>query len=433
MLPSATVPASLLEVLAVVRSCFTAPTFATLCSLVTGVLSADGPRTVTGIWTVLGLAGRVHWSRAHRFFSRAVWDADEFGVALARAVAARFIPCGGALTAVVDDSLFHRYGKKIFGAAWQHDGSARGRDGIGRGNCFVVLGLVVMPPFSSRPVCLPVLFRLHIPKVSASKTEQARELAGLLAAAFPDRGLHVVGDALYRGPAWRDLPDHVTFTTRLAVNAVLYAPAPPRTGKRGHPRWRGDRLGIPAEIAATATWRTTTITLYGQTKTVQVFAVVCLWWDSLHRTPVKVVLMREEDSHRAYDWALVSTDTAATGEDIIARYGWRWSIEQAIKDAKRLLGAGDAHNRTRRAVERTVPFVMACQAIAALWYDHVGQVTVDLATRRTAAPWYRHKASVSMIDILVAFRRARITTITTAHTASDVITQTLPTRQSTAA
>ncbi|MEV0372466.1 hypothetical protein AB0I10_21980 [Streptomyces sp. NPDC050636] len=56
----------------------------------------------------------------------------------------------------VDDTLFKRRGKKVFGAAWQHDGSAAGRDGIGYGTCFVVLGLIVDLPFMARPVCLPV-------------------------------------------------------------------------------------------------------------------------------------------------------------------------------------------------------------------------------------------------------------------------------------
>jgi hypothetical protein len=308
-----TVPASLLVVLEVVRSCFTAPSFETLSWLVGGVLSTDGPRTVTGMWTAAGQAGHRHWSRAHRFFSRAVWDADRVGLALAGAVVARFVPAGGDLTLVVDDTLFLRCGKKVFGAAWQHDGSARGRDGLGRGNCFVVAGLVVTLPFMRRQVCLPVLLRLHLPKVGKSKTGQAREMTDLLIAAFPGRRVHVVGDALYRGPAWLDLPARATFTTRLASNAVLYEGEPPKTGKRGHPRWKGERLGTPADLAAGAAWRTTTVNLYGEQETVQVYEVVCLWWGSLHRTPVKVVLMRRPASPRAYDWALVSTDVTATG------------------------------------------------------------------------------------------------------------------------
>lgn len=407
------------------RSCFTAPTFATMCSLVTGTLGATGRRTVTGIWSAAGLAGRSHWSRGHRFFSRAVWDLDRVGLALARAVVAAFVPADGAVTVAVDDSLFPRYGKKTFGLAWQHDGSAKGRDGLGRGNCFVVAGIVVSLPFMDRAVCLPVLFRLHIPKKhpdrTAAKTGQARELADLLAGAFPDRKIHVVGDALYRGPAWLDLPKNMTFTTRLPSNAVLYAPEPPPTNKRGHPRWKGDRIGTPAEMAAKATWRKATVRIYDQVEEVLIAETVCLWWGSLHRTPVKVVLMRRAASTRAYNWALVSTDATATAETIIVRYGGRWSIEQAIKDGKDLLGAGDAQNRVRKAVERTVPFTMACQTVATLWYARAGEAADDIADRRRRAPWYRHKTHIAMTDILTTFRRARITEVLAAQTSPQVI------------
>ena len=103
-----TVPSSLLIVLEVLRPCFTAPSFTTMAALVTGVLSGNGPRTVTGMWQAAGLAGQAHWSRAHRFFSRAVWDLDQVGLALARAVVARFVPRGAAVTLAVDDTLFHR-------------------------------------------------------------------------------------------------------------------------------------------------------------------------------------------------------------------------------------------------------------------------------------------------------------------------------------
>lgn len=67
-----TVSPSLLIVLEVLRPCFSAPSFATMSALVTGALSASGARTVTGMWQAAGLAASSHWSRAHRFFSRAV-------------------------------------------------------------------------------------------------------------------------------------------------------------------------------------------------------------------------------------------------------------------------------------------------------------------------------------------------------------------------
>ncbi|MEU9057271.1 transposase [Streptomyces sp. NPDC048384] len=416
-----TVPASLVEALGILRSCFTAPTFATLCALVTGTLSATGRRTVTGMWAAAGLAGRSHWSRGHRFFSHAAWELDEVGPALACAVVALFVPRGGDVTVAVDDSLFPRFGKRVFGIKWQHDGSARGRDGLGLGNCFVVAGIVVTVPFMERHLCLPVLFRLHVPKQSTSKTTQARQLVDLLIAALPGRRVHVVGDALYRGPTWRDLPPGATFTTRLASNAVLYGSEPPPTGKRGHPRWKGDRLGTPTDLARIVTWRKATVKIYDKVEEVFVAERVCLWWGSLHRTPVKVVLMRRVHSKRLYDWALVTTDTAATGEAIVIRYGARWSIEQANRDGKEVLGAGQTHSRLKRAVERSVPFVMACQTIAVLWYAQAGRAATDLTVRRTHAPWYRQKTHISMIDILAAFHRARIQEAIAAQASARVI------------
>lgn len=232
MLSLVTVPSSLLEVLAVCQGAFGAPGFATFVALVVGALGAVGPRTVTGMWAGAGLAGRVHWSRAHRFFSHARWETDTVGLLLARLVVEVFVAAGAQVTVAVDDTLFGRFGKLVYGAAWQHDGSAKGRDGIGRGNCFVVVGLVVAVPFMGRSVSLPVLFRLYKPKDGPSKVEHARAMVNLLARALAERKIHVVGDALYRGPAWRDLPGNVTFTVRLSSKAVLYGRAPAPTGRQ---------------------------------------------------------------------------------------------------------------------------------------------------------------------------------------------------------
>ncbi|MGW3473230.1 transposase [Saccharopolyspora sp. NPDC000995] len=112
----------------------------------------------------------------------------------------------------------------------------------------------------------------------------------------------------------------------------------------------------------------------------------CLWWGSLHRRQVTVVLVRETDSTGPYDIALVSTDTSASAETITARYADRWSVEHTIKDSKSLIGAGDTANRLRRAVERSVPFAMLGLTILILWYAANGTSDTDLATARTRAP-----------------------------------------------
>src|SRR6266511_131262 len=328
-----TVPPSLLIVVEVLRPCFTAPWFATMSSLVTGALSASGPRTVTGMWQAAGLAGRVHWSRAHRFFSRAVWDPDRVGLALARAVVASLAPGGAAVTVAVDDTLFHRYGRKVHGAKYQHDGSARGRDGIGRGNCFVIVGVVAAVPFLARQVCLPALFRLHIPKTSASKTEQARSMVDLLARPCPG-----APSTWWRRPASADRPGAACPPASLHhPPGRQRGPAPTRTrrtGRRGHPAWKGERLGSAAEIAAAATWRRTRVTRYGTTETVDLAVITCLWWGSLHRTPIRVVLVRGTSQARPYTLAPATTDLASTGGQIVARYASRWSSNSRSRTAR---------------------------------------------------------------------------------------------------
>jgi hypothetical protein len=308
------------------------------------------------LWIAAGLAGRAHHGRAHRFFSAAKWCPDTVGLLLAAAVIAVFIPDGQPVTVVVDDTLFHRYGRKVFAAFWQHDGSARGRDGIGRGNCFVIFGISCYVELVGRPMFFPLLFRLYQPKRGPSKPELARQMTGIFAAALHPRRMHLVADAAYRSKLWRALPDRWSFTTRLAANATLYAPAPPPTGKRGRPRTKGALLGKPADLAAAATWtRGATANCYGKTSIVQLATVRCLWYSSLGKVPVNVVLVRDPGSARAYDIALVTTDLAATAAQVVARYAARWPVEQSIKDGKDLLGAGDAQNRLPAAVARTVP------------------------------------------------------------------------------
>ncbi len=60
------------------------------------------------------------------FFSRARWSPDLLGVSLSHLIVRRLLPEGAVLTVVADDTLVKRRGEKVFGAAWQHDGAAKG-------------------------------------------------------------------------------------------------------------------------------------------------------------------------------------------------------------------------------------------------------------------------------------------------------------------
>jgi len=362
MLPDPTVPPSLMAVLEKLGT-FTAPSLRTFAALVTGMIAATGKRTVTGMLTAAGLAGSWSHDRAHAFFSRASWNAETLGLVLSHLIVRTLLPETAVLTVAVDDTLFKRSGKKVFGAAWQHDGAAKGPKPVGRGTCFVVVGLVVQLPYLSRPVCLPVMARLWRPKTGPSKVELAASMIRLLADCHHQRTLHVVADAAYHGKALRELRGNVTFTTRLPANAVLYDLAPPRTGRRGRPALKGARLGSPADLAATARFRKTQVNRYGRTETVYLAEINCLWYGSFHTQQVRVILLRDDGTESGYDLALVSTDHDSPAATVVGRYAWRWSIEVTFAEARDLLGVGQARNRTENAVHRTVPFGLYCYSI----------------------------------------------------------------------
>ena len=163
MLPPLNLPASLLSVLMTVRPCFTAPTFTTFCGLVAGLAGQVRRRTVVGM--LLGACLQHLWphDRAHYFFSRARWQLDELGLAVARLVVELLVRPGADVIVALDDSVCVQAGRKVHGTGWQHDGSAKNPQKLSFGNCFVTVGIVVALPFCSRSWCLPVLARLHLP------------------------------------------------------------------------------------------------------------------------------------------------------------------------------------------------------------------------------------------------------------------------------
>jgi hypothetical protein len=260
----------------------------------------------------------------------------------------------------------------------------------------------------SRPVALPVLAKLVIKDTnSASRLWLARRMAGMLAGALPGRHIRVVADAAYAGKELKKLPPGITWTTRLRKDAALHDLPPGHTRRRGRPRAKGGRLPSLAELAATASFAPVTVTRYGTAATIHAAVITCLWYSVFGSRPVTVLLIRDR-STAGYDLALVTTDTAAPAAQVIERYAARWSIEVAIEDARQVFGAGQARNRTARAVDRTVPFQLACQAVAVTWYATAGHHPADVEGHRARAPWYTSKTQPSTADMAGKLRRVLI-------------------------
>ena len=415
MLPSPTLPVTWRGLLEMFRPAFRrSRTFGLFVLLATGLVAQTARRTVVGMLVGAGVAAVVSFHACCRFFSQHRWDVDRIGLVLARLIVDRLLDAGAPIVVVVDDTLFRRWGPKVFGAFWTHDGSGQDPGALGRGNRWVIAGILVRLPFCAHPVCLPVLLRLWRGRGTASPVQLARELILLLAQEFPDRCIHAVGDAAYHGKAL--LVERTTVTTRLPANAALYAPAPPGTGRRGRPRLKGDRLGTPAEIAAAATWRQVTVSRYGRRDTAEITVIDSIWYGAFGNTEGRTVLVREPGSEKVLP--IFTTDTTSDTETVVTRYADRWPIEVAITGGKQLLGIGQARNR-QRAVERTVPLSFCVYSLVVVWYTLHGYHPDDLTGRRADQPWYWHKDDIAFEDMLAKLRRtlvaARITGVDAAQ------------------
>jgi hypothetical protein len=123
---------------------------------------------------------------------------------------------------------------------------------------------------------------------------------------------------------------------------------------------------------------------------------------------VRLILARDEHTTAGYDLALVTTDLTATPGTLVMRYAARRAIEQAFADARNIPGAGEAGNRVRLAVERTVPFGMLVHTLIVIWYARSGHDPADIDDRRAAQPWYRTKTQPAFEDMLIKLRRTLI-------------------------
>ena len=199
---------SFLDLLQPLSVAMTAPTFDSFVTLLTEWVFARR-RTVTGMILAAGAAvGAKHYSAYHRVFAAARWSLDEVGLAVLD-LALR--PCGdGAVLLAVDDTLARKRGKRVFGVGMHHDPliSSRRTTVTSWGHCWVVLGVVVRPPCcGGRWFCLPVLFRLYVPKSVATakrlayrtKPQLAVEMWPAACGRHAGRRFHAVGDTAYGG------------------------------------------------------------------------------------------------------------------------------------------------------------------------------------------------------------------------------------------
>jgi hypothetical protein len=412
------------------RSVFTAPTFATFLHIATGWCLSHRHRYVTELIQSAGAVHHGHHSRYHRFFANAAWSLDDLFEALAREAVATFYPEGTTIEAGVDDTLCRKRGLTIFGTGMHHDPliSSRKRVHVSWGHDWVILSLLVpSPPWSPTKVwAVPVGVRLYRNRqgLTKGKRGQARakegkrrppdpnhrtrpelavELIGRFATLFPRRRIVVSGDSAYGGKSvLQHLPEGVDLISRVASNAALYQPAPPRLAKqRGPARKKGARLPGMSEWAADATpWEEPEFDRYGLHAKLKVKTIRALYYKAGKDRLLTIVLVRDTAGGRP-DQMFYCTRTDWDARAILSHYANRWSVEVMHFNAKRMMGLEDPANRTPLAVERTAPVGLVLYGLTLVWFDRAGHRSASFPDR----PWYPGKAEPSYADILTALRR----------------------------
>src|SRR6266581_4843326 len=238
----------------------------------------------------------------------------------------------------------------------------------------VVVCLRVDPPWGGTPIALPLNLRIRAKKNGKKTTELAAEMVAEIAGWLPDRRFHLTGDGACATLAGAGQPrTHVT--SRLRRDAALYAPAPPRTGRRGRPRTRAARLGR------------------SQCSDV-------LWYQVRKDALVRLVIVRDPSGIEPDDF-FVTTDLSATGAQTATRYAGRWPIECCFKEVKQHAGAEHPqtwkHNGPARAV------MLAFWLHTAVWCCYLA--SWDGKPTWRVRPWYTRKATPSFLDALAALRR----------------------------
>ena len=400
----------------VLAPAFTKPGSINALLVFCGWVLTRGTHAVTQALVELGIQGRVHHERLHRFFSRGAWSTDDIGRLLFAKIAEHFGD-DGILTLVIDDTLVSHKGPKIFGLGSHVDAvrSSRLFRVFSFGHVWVVLAVCVRVPFSQRTWALPVLFRLYRTESTCkrgqppfkTKTQLAHEMLAIVSQWASGRHLRVTADAAYaNSTVLAELPSNVVFIGAMRPDAAITAlPLPedqPPTGRR---RKRGERLPAPSDLAKAASqrWRSVDVHIYGQDTTLEIKVYDVQWYrvaGERHLRMILVRVLRGDLPVRVF----FSTDPSLDVETIIKTYASRWGIEVCFREIKQHLGFGDSSARKREAVERVTPFAGYLYTLLVLWFTSLSK-----RDRRAAVvhrPWYRTKQGYSFEDILRAAQLA---------------------------
>jgi hypothetical protein len=412
---------SLDSVLQCLLPAFTQPSFQTHIEVLLGWVMCLGKRTEYGVFqtiqadTPVSRKERHPFDRFYNFFSRSAWTVRDLAQQVAVAIVVGLNP-RGLLYLVVDDTLLHKRGKHVYGLGWFRDAvaSTAKRVATASGNHWVVVGLAICIPGTSKIYCLPIHAMLHLAgKNHKSEATLAKEMLQDILGWFPDRKLVFIGDGAYSAKnLLGDLDPRVTYVGVMRADAALYDPIVPKQpkSKRGRKPDKGPRLPNPKEAVKKAdgnrsgrgpwAWQTVKAKAYGVTRKLRVLSFQAVWPEVHGLLPILVVLVRDPLG-KFQDKYLFTTDLSADLSWVISTFSRRWSIEVAFKSSKQVMKIQAPQHWCQQSVEKLSPWVWLMQSVISLWYFTDGRKlpAAQAACRRFGA-WDTEWSLAHMLRIL---------------------------------
>jgi DDE superfamily endonuclease len=404
-------------VLQAFETAFSQPTWRKVQVLLIGTLLARGRRTVAAALRQMGLSDVPNFSRYHHVLNRAQWSALELSRCLLVLLVRTFVAVGGALTFVIDETLERRWGRCITKRGHYRDplASSKQRSVATSGVRWIVLTLVISPPWTPRAWALPVVsVPAPTPEVSQRLGRRhktvphwARQLILLVRRWLPGVEMTVIGDQTYSvhelGGAcarWG-----VRLVAPLRMDAGLYASAPVRRpGTNGRPRVKGERLPKLAQVLkdAQTPWQRVRVRWYnGRRRALDVTSGTAMWYRIGQPVlPIRWVLVRDPRG-RLDPRAYFSTCPTDRPRAIVQQFVKRWTIETTFEESRAHLGLETQRQWSDRAIERTTPCLFGLYSMVALLAHALypdGKVPIR------AAAWYA-KGHATFADVLAAVRQ----------------------------
>jgi hypothetical protein len=368
--------------------------------LLLGAILTPGRRVVTEALRVMGLSESRQFAQYHQVLNRAVWSPLDLGQGLLKLLVATFVPPSQPLVFGIDPTIERRWGRKIAARGIYRD-PVRSSDSHfvkASGLRWISLMLLAPIPWAQRVWALPFMTVLspsehyYQQRRRTAKTvlERSVQMLKSLRRWLPQRKLVVVGDSAYAALDFlsRMQQAQVTFVTRLRLDAALYAPAPPYSG-RGRPRKKGQRLPTLAQVLRDphTAWMSVTLAWYdGQQRVMDIASDTAVWFHTGKLPlPIRWVLIRDPQGEYA-PVALLCTERVQTPLEIVTWFVQRWQLEVTFEEARRHLGVETQRQWSDKAIARMTPLLLGLFSWVTLLADTLYSSQPSTVPRQAA--WY---------------------------------------------